>query len=115
VAVYVAQVPLVYQVPALIKHPVWLPLVNPFRYPFPESVPLPPVGLELALDEVVLVVIVVRVVDEVDCWLLDEVDEVETGLPDFGRYLIPVDEQLEVCPTGSVGTNVPVCTEPCTS
>jgi hypothetical protein len=78
--------------------------VTAFRYPDPENVPLPPVGLELALDEVVLVVMVVLLVDEV-----------ETGLPDLGRYLMPVDEQLEVCPTGSVGMKVPVCTEPRTS
>lgn len=44
--------------------------------------------------------------DDVDG--VDEVDEIETGLPDLGRYLIPVDEQLEVCPTGEVGTKVPV-------
>jgi hypothetical protein len=97
-------VPLVYHVPALIKHPVWVPLVYAFKYPDPEKVPLSPIGLELALDAVVLVVVVVIVVDEV-----------ETGLPDLGRYLIPVDEQLEVCPTGEVGTKVPVCTEPRTS
>jgi hypothetical protein len=29
------------------------------------------------------------------------------ALPDLGRYLIPVEEQLEVEPTGEVGTNVP--------
>ncbi len=87
--------------------------MNAFRYPDPEKVPLPPVGLELALDDVVLVVKVVWVVWVVD--EVDEVDEVETALPDLGRYLIPVDEQLEVCPTGEAGTNVPVCTEPWTS
>ena len=100
-AVYVAHVPLVYQVPALIRHPVWLPLVNAFRYPDPENIPLPPVELELAL--VVLVVMVVLTV------------EVGTGVPDFGRYLIPVDEQLELCPTGAALTKRPVCTEPWTS
>jgi hypothetical protein len=71
-----------------------------FRYPDPENVPLPPVGLELALE--VVFVLVDKVV-----WV-DEGAEVETGLPDLGRYLIPVEEQLEVCPTGEVGTNVPV-------
>ena len=86
VAEYVAHVPEVYQVPALIKHPVWLPLVTAFKYPLPEKVPPPPVGLEPALVVVV----------------------VGAGLPDFGRYLIPVEEQLEVEPTGEVGTNVPV-------
>jgi len=74
-----------------------------FRYPDPENVPLPPVGLELALEVVfVLVDKVVRVDEGAE----DEGDE--TGLPDLGRYLIPVEEQLEVCPTGEVGTNVPV-------
>ena len=123
-AVYVAQVPDVYHVPALIKHPVSLPLVYAFRYPEPENVPLPPVGLELELDAVVLVVIVLTVGLElaldtvllvVDVVLVvDGLDEIETGLPDFGRYLIPVDEQLDVCPTGSVLMNRPVCTEPWT-
>lgn len=74
-----------------------------FRYPDPENVPLPPVGLELALE--VVFVLVDKVV-----WVDDGAEEEgdETGLPDLGRYLIPVDEQLEACPTGEVGTNVPV-------
>jgi hypothetical protein len=33
---------------------------------------------------------------------------VDTALPDFGRYLTPVDEQEDDCPTGAVGTKVPV-------
>ncbi len=106
-----------------------------FKYPLPEKVPLPPEGLELGLDAVVLVVRVVCVVELVDVLgvldvldvldvledvlvvldVLVELDIVETGLPDLGRYLIPVDEQLDVCPTGDVGTKVPVCTEPWTS
>jgi len=46
VAVYVAQVPLVYHVPALIKHPVWVVPTNPLIYPDPEKTPVPPVGVE---------------------------------------------------------------------
>jgi hypothetical protein len=75
--------------------------VKAFKYPDPENVPPPPVGLEVGL--VVLVVIVV--------WTV----EVETGLPDFGRYLIPVDEQLDDCPTAAALTKRPVWTEPWTS
>jgi hypothetical protein len=30
------------------------------------------------------------------------------GLPDFGRYLMPVEGQLELDPDGDTGTNVPV-------
>lgn len=74
-----------------------------FRYPDPENVPLPPVGLELTLEVVFVLVDKVVSVDEGA-----EDEEDETGLPDLGKYLIPVDEQLEVCPTGEVGTNVPV-------
>jgi hypothetical protein len=45
--------------------------------------------------------------------LLVEVEEapllvVGAGLPDFGRYLIPVEGQFEVDPTGDMGTKVPV-------
>jgi len=82
-------------------------------------VPLPPVGLELALDTVVLIVPVVLELDFDAVVLLLKVvlvvDEVETGFPDLGRYLIPVDEQLDVCPTGCVLMNRPVWTEPWTS
>jgi hypothetical protein len=77
--------------------------VTAFRNPDPENVPLPPVGLELALEVVFVLVDKVVWVDE---GAEDEADE--TGLPDLGRYLIPVDEQLVVCPTGEIGTNVPV-------
>jgi hypothetical protein len=52
VAVYVAQVPPTNHAPPLIKQPVWVPLVNPFRYPDPDKVP----GLPLAeMLEVVFV------------------------------------------------------------
>ncbi len=92
---YVAQVPEVYQVPALIKHPSWLPLVYALRYPDPENVPLPEVGVELEPDFVEVCIVVVCIV-------------VVAGLPDFGRYLMPVEAQLEDCPTGEVGMKVPV-------
>ncbi len=91
-----------YQVPALIKHPFSLPLVYAFRYPFPEKTP---VLVEVA-PEVVVVPLDVVVTRE---------DVTETGLPDFGRYLIPDDEQDPLWPTGAIGTKVPVCTEPRTS
>ena len=100
VAVYVAHVPVVNQVAALIRHPCWFPLVYAFKYPDPEKVPLPPVGLEVELDPVVVVVGLVVVVKAVVM--------VGAGLPDFGRYLIPVEGQVDVDPTGEVGSNVPV-------
>ena len=39
----------------------------------------------------------------------------ETGEPLFGRYLIPVEGQVDVEPSGLAATKVPVCTEPRTS
>jgi hypothetical protein len=33
---------------------------------------------------------------------------VDAALPDFGRYLMPVEAQEDVCPTGATGTKVPV-------
>lgn len=36
-------------------------------------------------------------------------------VPDLGKYLIPVEGQDPDCPTGVLGTNVPVCTDPRTS
>ena len=82
-----------YQVPALIKHPVWLPLAIPLRYPDPEKVP--PVGLVPPPVVVFVVIVVFAVV-------------VGAGLPDLGRYLIPEDAQLPDWPTGAMGTKVPV-------
>jgi hypothetical protein len=92
VAVKVAQVPLLYHVPALIKHPVWVLPETPFKYPEPEKVPVPPVGVEPG-----------------------GVEEVGVELPDLGRYLIPVEGQSDDAPTGVAGTNVPDWTEPRTS
>jgi hypothetical protein len=78
-------------------------------------VPLPPVGVALELDVVVVVVVIdfaEVVVVRVD--LAEVVDPaevvvvVDTGLPDFGRYLMPVEEHEDDCPTGATGTKVPV-------
>jgi len=87
VAVYVAQVPLVYQVPAEIKQPP----PDASKKPVPEKVPGVPVGEELT-----------------------EVPVPVAAAPDLGRYLIPVLGQEPVCPTGAEGMKVPSCTEPWT-
>lgn len=91
----VAQVPVVYHVPAVIKQPSWLPLVIAFRYPVPENAPPVEVG---AAPDVVLVTMVVV-----------------TEPPDLGRYLIPVEAQDADWPTGAAGMKVPVWMEPLTS
>ncbi len=70
VAVYVAQVPVVNQVPALIRHPSWAPLKMALRNPDPEKDPVP-VGPEPGADVV------------------------GVAAPDFGRYLMPDDGQLD--------------------
>jgi hypothetical protein len=107
----------VYHFPALIKQPVWLPPVKALRKPADinknhnqverQIVPEPentPVG-----DDVGLVVVPVEVVPPVlvavVVGLLPVV--VGAGLPDFGRYFMPVEGQLEVEPEGATGTNVP--------
>jgi hypothetical protein len=59
----------------------------------PENVPGVPVGLDPP------VVVVVG----------------EAGLPDLGRYLMPVERQDADCPTGATGTKVPDWMEPRTS
>lgn len=87
VAVYVAQVPLVYHVPALIKQPLPPPLVIAFKYPVPEN------GAPVGEDPGTVVVGV-------------------PPPPDLGRYLMPVEGQSLFSPTGPALTNVPVCTEP---
>lgn len=89
-AVYVAHVPDVYHVPAEIKQPSWLPLVMAFKYPDPEKEPPVPVGAEL--EPVVVEVFIV----------------VGAAAPDFGRYLMPEEAQLVLCPTGAAGKKVPV-------
>ena len=69
----------------------------------PENVPGVPVGLDppvvvvVGLDPPVVVVVE------------------EAGLPDLGRYLMPVEGQDADCPTGAMGTKVPDWMEPRTS
>ena len=66
--------------------------------------------LRIELENVVeLLVVELEAVDELLEVVLDE-----TGTPDFGRYLIPDEAQLEVLPMAVVGTKVPVWTEPWT-
>lgn len=91
----VAHVPDVYHVPAPIMHPVFVPPLTTFRKPFPDSVPDPPVGVEVGV--VVVPVGAVVVVDP------------PAG---FGRYLIPVAGQVDPDPTGVAGLKVPLWTEP---
>lgn len=78
----VAQVPVVYQVPALMIHPAEvLPLLT-FRYPFPENTPVP-VGMDVE------VLVVAEVV-------------VGVPLPPLGRYLIPLAAQVDLVPSITV-------------
>lgn len=83
VAVYVAHVPVVYQVPALIRQPFSLPLVMAARVPVPENEPPVPVGAGA-----VVVVMEVGLGDD----------------PDLGRYFTPEDGQLELVPVTVVAT-----------
>jgi hypothetical protein len=60
-----------------------------------------------------VVVVVVVVIDFAEVVVVrvdpaEVVVVVDTGLPDFGRYLMPVDAQDDDCPTGATGTKVPV-------
>jgi hypothetical protein len=86
-AVYVAHVPVVYQVPALIKHPLFKPLVYACKKPLPTN------GTAVEVGMLVPVLIPVLVGDAV--WY-------------FGTYLTPVAAQLDFEPSGDVGTKVPV-------
>ena len=60
-------------------------------------------------DDVGLVVVPVEVVPRV--WVAVVVGflpvVVGAGLPDFGRYFMPLEGQLDVDPEGATGTNVP--------
>lgn len=59
-------------------------------------------GVELELVVVIPLVVVDVVVVAVEPPL-----EVGAGLLDFGRYLMPVEGQLDVDPEGATGTKVP--------
>jgi hypothetical protein len=90
VAVMAAQVPVVYQVPALMMHPFCVPPLTTFRMPFPDSVP----GLAVEVEVGVAVV---------------PVEGAEgVGPPGFGKYLIPEEGQVEPDPTGLAGLKVPL-------
>lgn len=56
---------------------------------------------------VVVVEVVVPLVVEVALFELVVLVEVGAVLPDFGRYFMPVEGQLEVDPEGATGTKVP--------
>lgn len=95
-----AQVPPSYHVPPEIKQPI----ESAFRYPLPLMVPvLVEVGDVAVLVDVVPVrVDVARVV-------------VGTAVPDvLGRYLTPLEGQLELVPAGAAAMNSPLATEPLT-
>jgi hypothetical protein len=96
VALYVAQVPVVYHVPPLIRHPLLLLPTYACKYPEPLNVPVPTGAVPVVVE-------------------VPPPGEVVTGVPDLGRYLIPVEGQDPDCPTGVMGTNVPLCTDPRTS
>lgn len=81
VAVKVAQVPVVYQVPPLMMQPSTLPLVVTGSVPLPEK-GLP--GVEVEVGGVPVEVVMV----------------VEGGVPVFGRYFTPVAGQLDFDPSG---------------
>ena len=73
------------QVPPLIRHPLFAPPVYACKNPFPEN------GSPVEVGFVVAQV----VVGVGAAWYL-------------GRYLIPVAGQLDLLPSGDVGTNSPV-------
>jgi len=86
-AVYVAQVPVVYHVPALIKHPLFAPPVYACKNPFPTY------GVPVGVDPGAVLVVG------------------EAGKY-FGTYRIPVSGQSLLLPSGDVGMKVPVGTLP---
>ncbi len=85
--------PVVNQVPALIRHPFSALLVYAFKYPPPAKTPLPPVGVPVAPEVIVVIVVPIVLVGEP---------------PALGRYLMPVAGQLDLEPSGLVGRKVPV-------
>lgn len=87
VAVKVAQVPPMYHVPGLMMQPFGLPEEVTWRVPLPEKGALGAVvGMVVGAVEVEVVV------------LVDEVPEL-----DLGRYLTPVDAQLDLAPSICLG------------
>lgn len=99
VPVNVAQVPVVYQVPALIIHPVRFPPVTTFKYPLPTKAPPVEVGAgaEYVAD---------RFDDCVGAALAVPVGPTDgVGLEEktLGRYRMPVWGQLRVSPTNRKG------------
>lgn len=87
----VAQVPEVYQVPALTMHPVCDPPLITLTYPLPDG---DPVEVEVGAVVVVRVAEVVVVVDPPE--------------DPLGRYLIPEDGQVDPDPTGVAALKVPL-------
>ena len=98
VAVMEAQVPEVYQVPALMIHPVCDPPATTLTYPFPDGVPV-----EVEVGPVVLVPVAEVLV------------VVDPPVVPFGRYLIPEDGKVDPEPTGVAALKMPLWTEPWTS
>ena len=101
VAVKVAHVPVVYQVPAEIRQPFFSPPVMTFRYPFPLNAG--PVEVGEGAEEVA------EGVEEVAVFVGVALDPPPDPL---GRYLIPVLGQVDEPPILLAGTKVPVWTEP---
>jgi len=82
VAVYVAQVPPTNHCPPLIKQPICIPLVKPFRYPDPDKVPGLPLAemLEVVFVTDINVVLIVEILLIVEVLLMVEV--LSTGVFD---------------------------------
>ena len=95
----VAHVPPTYHVPLLIKQPTCDPsAVKALKIPRPLKLPEVPVGDDAG------VVFVISVVSAVVGLLVCIV--VGRGLPDLGRYLTPVDGQVDLDPSISVSGNI---------
>lgn len=109
-AVNVAHVPPTYHVPLLIKQPTCDPsAVKALRIPLPLKEPGVPVGGETG---VVFVIRVVIAVVGLEVSVVIAVVELEVsvvvgrGLPDLGRYWMPVDGQVDLDPSVSVSRNI---------
>jgi hypothetical protein len=93
VAVNLAQLPEVYQVPPLMMHPFCPPFITTLRKPLPDNTG----EVDVEVGGVVELVTVGGVVP-----------------PGFGRYFTPDAAQLDPEPTGLADVNVPTCTDPWT-